>query len=425
MLNRVGTKLATEFTLANVVNLVTAAGRELSGAEAGAFFAHESTARTSAELRLLSRSAAGSTTPFPYPPELSSFTPALRGLGPVVIDDTPPPAHDGRSPSLPARSYLAVPIVSRGGGLVGSLFFAHSQPHAFTAETVQTISSLAAQAAVAVDNARLYETLQQELKARRLAEAELRHARDQLRARAEELEHRVAERTRSLQEAAAQMEEFSYSVSHDLRAPLRAINLYTQMLLEEHGPQLDAGARDFIHRIQRSSQRMDQLTTAVLAYSRISRHELPLTSVPLKPLIEDLLSQHVTLQPPRATVHLVEPLLTVRAHEPVLAQSLANLLMNATKFVAPGVHPEITVSTTEVGHDHVRVWVADNGIGIRPEYQPRLFRLFERLHGRQEYEGTGVGLAIVRRAVERMGGQCGVESDGVHGSRFWIELPRG
>jgi signal transduction histidine kinase len=112
----------------------------------------------------------------------------------------------------------------------------------------------------------------------------------------------------------------------------------------------------------------------------------------------------------------------VLAHEPSLMQVVSNLLSNAVKFVAAGTRPHVTISAETIG-DRARLWVQDNGIGIAPEYQPRLFGLFERVHTEQRFEGTGIGLAIVRKAVERMNGNVGVISDGTSGSRFWVELP--
>ena len=119
------------------------------------------------------------------------------------------------------------------------------------------------------------------------------------------------------------------------------------------------------------------------------------------------------------------PLEPVLGQEVLLGQCLGNLLTNAAKFVAPGVAPRIRVRTERRGTDRVRVWIEDNGIGIDPRQQSRLFRVFERVPTRHPYDGTGIGLAIVRKAVEKMSGTCGVESNGVDGSRFWIELGRG
>jgi PAS domain S-box-containing protein len=257
----------------------------------------------------------------------------------------------------------------------------------------------------------------------RVAQEALHEAQRQLQAHALDLERHVADRTASLREAIAQMEEFSYSVSHDLRAPLRAMNAYAQALVEDYGARLDDTARNYLDRIQRSSVRMEKLTHDVLNYSRVARAEIALTALDLEVLLHDVVLQYRELQAPAAEVQIIRPLLGVRGHEASLGQCCANLLTNAAKFVAPGVKPLIRVSTEPRG-ERVRVWFEDNGIGIAPEYQARLFRVFERVPTRQAYNGTGIGLAIVRKAVEKMGGACGVESDGRNGSRFWIDLPK-
>jgi signal transduction histidine kinase len=156
----------------------------------------------------------------------------------------------------------------------------------------------------------------------------------------------------------------------------------------------------------------------------VARDEVKLASLDLEALIDDVISHYAELQPPKAEVEIFRPLLRVRAHESSLGQCLANLLTNAAKFVEPGVRPKIRVRTERAGEARVKVWIEDNGIGIAPENQARLFRVFERVPSQHPYEGTGIGLAIVRKAVEKMGGTCGVMSDGKTGSRFWIELAR-
>ena len=257
----------------------------------------------------------------------------------------------------------------------------------------------------------------------RAAEDALRRAQDQLQAHAVDLENTVAERTQSLRAAIAQMEEFSYSVSHDLRAPLRAMNAYAEALIEDYGERLDDTANDYLRRIQRSSQRMQNLTRDVLTYSRVAQTEVDLTTVNLENVLRDLIEQYSELQPPKTDLVITEPLHSVRGNESWLGQCLANLLTNAAKFVDPGVQPRIHVWSERVGQ-HVRVWVEDNGVGIPAEHHARLFQVFERVPTPREYEGTGIGLAIVRKATEKMNGCCGFESNAPGGSRFWIELPK-
>lgn len=237
-----------------------------------------------------------------------------------------------------------------------------------------------------------------------------------------ELERRVQERTASLRDAIDQMEEFSYSVSHDLRAPVRAMQGYARALEEDYGHELDPAALEYLDRIVRSGARMDRLIQDVLTYSRLSRREIQIQPVALDRLVREIIQQYPEMQPPRAQVAVQAPLGEVLAHEPSLSQALSNLLSNAVKFVPPEVLPCVVIRT-EPRQGRVRLWITDNGIGIRPEFQPRLFGMFERIHPETKYEGTGIGLAIVRKAVERMGGQVGMESDGVSGSKFWIQLP--
>jgi signal transduction histidine kinase len=242
---------------------------------------------------------------------------------------------------------------------------------------------------------------------------------DKVRAK-EKLEQMVAERTASLREAVAQMEEFSYTVSHDLRAPLRAMQSYTEVLLQDFASLLPAEANDYLKRIATNATRLDKMILDVLTFSRIARAELSLERINLDKLVHQIVEQYPGMQAPDAEVQ-IKPLHDVLGHEPSLTQAISNLLNNAVKFVAPNVKPKICVwSEPEAGG--IRLWVEDNGIGVNPKYQHRLFNMFERVHAGLKYDGTGVGLAIVRKAVERMGGKAGMESDGVNGSRFWIEL---
>jgi PAS domain S-box-containing protein len=254
---------------------------------------------------------------------------------------------------------------------------------------------------------------------RRLAEEELREARNRLQEHATALESKVEERTASLRKAVVQMEEFSYSVSHDLRAPIRAMNQYAKLLAADFGPVLGETGLHYVNRIIRGSERMNQLTLDTLALSRVTREPVCLAPVSLDTLVSDLVAENPALQSPRADVVIEYPLGLVHGTPSLLTQSISNLLVNAAKFVPAGQVPRIRI-WTEVVENRPRLYVRDNGIGIPPEQQARLFGIFERLH--DGYEGTGIGLAIVRKAVERIGGAVGVTSDGKHGSTFWLEF---
>jgi signal transduction histidine kinase len=252
------------------------------------------------------------------------------------------------------------------------------------------------------------------------------HQRDQaqLREHANELEKRVEERTAKLAETISELEAFSYSVSHDLRGPLRTMQGYSHYLIEDAGPALDATCRHYVERIASSAARLDALVQDILAYSRVARAEIRTESIDLAKLINDIIEQYPGFQRPLAEITLREPLQRVLGHEASLTQCISNLLGNAIKFVAPGVVPSIEI-WTEPKQGKVRVWFKDNGIGIDPEMQPKIFKMFEKVHANGHYEGTGIGLAIVRKAVERMCGEVGVESRPGAGSKFWLELPKG
>jgi PAS domain S-box-containing protein len=237
----------------------------------------------------------------------------------------------------------------------------------------------------------------------------------------EELEERVKERTEELREMVQELESFSYSVSHDLRSPLRAMLGFAELALLRGGKQLSPEVEGYLERIRASASRADRLTQDVLTYSRLSRAHLQLTRVDPEKLLQELIQQTPAFQPPRAELHVKVPLPSVMANESSLGQCFSNLLSNAVKFMLPGKTPRIRIWAEPVD-EHIRIWFEDNGIGVEPSNHARIFNLFERVHSSQEFEGTGIGLAIVRKNVERMGGSVGVQSDSGSGSQFWIQL---
>jgi PAS domain S-box-containing protein len=251
---------------------------------------------------------------------------------------------------------------------------------------------------------------------RKYAEQALRQAKD-------ELEQRVEERTARLKETISELEAFSYSVSHDLRAPLRAMQGYSEFLLEDYSEKMDGVGKDYINRILQASGRLDHLVQDLLTYSRVVRSELEIKNIDLEKLIHEVILSYPVLQSPNVTIEIKRPLSKVRGHDGSLTQCVSNLLTNSIKFVADGMSPHVVIRTESRG-DMVHVRFEDNGIGIAPEHQERIFKMFEKAPHRKDYEGTGIGLAIVRKATERMGGKLGVESMPGNGSRFWIDLPK-
>ncbi|MFI5232607.1 MAG: ATP-binding protein [Gemmatimonadales bacterium] len=238
----------------------------------------------------------------------------------------------------------------------------------------------------------------------------------------ESLEHKVRERTEELRSRNEELETYAHSISHDLRAPLRAMHGFSQALLEDCGPQLDDVGRDYAARVVAGARRMDALIQDLLAYSRVSRNDMDLASVSLGDVVHDALAQvEGDVAASGGAVKVAPDLPTVRGHRVALVQSVANLVANGLKFVPPGRTPELRVRA-EKENGVTRLWVEDNGIGIDAAHHERVFGVFERLHQSENYPGTGIGLAIVRKSVERMGGRVGVVSAVGEGSRFWIEL---
>ena len=259
-----------------------------------------------------------------------------------------------------------------------------------------------------------------EQKATRRALAE---ARETLRRYAEDLERRVEERTGKLQETIRSLDAFCYTIAHDLRGPLRAIIGFSAQLLDQYRVRLDEEGVEYLARIKSSGARMDQLILDLLKFGRLNTTELVLEKTDLEGIIRKvLLTFEDEIAHKRARVQIRAPLLPVQASAVILEQVLANLLANALKFVPHNIPPQVEI-WTEAHQGMVRLWVQDNGIGIKPEYFGKLFRPFSRLVNEQDFSGTGIGLAIVSKGVERMGGAVGVESEVRQGSRFWIDLP--
>jgi PAS domain S-box-containing protein len=257
---------------------------------------------------------------------------------------------------------------------------------------------------------------------RKQAEQALHEARTQLQAHARDLEKTVQERTAKLTEMIAELQHVSYAITHDMRAPLRAMNAFASTLMEECETGIDPNhAQEYCRRILSGANRLDKLITDALSYTKCVLLELPMEPVDLSTLIRGILETYPNLHPDHAEIRVEGELPTVLGNESLLTQCFSNLLGNAVKFVAPGIRPEVHIRTVLV-NDRARISIEDNGIGIPRTAQHRLFGMFQKLDSK--YEGTGIGLAIVRKVVDRMGGTVGAESEPGKGSRFWVELRR-
>ena len=248
-----------------------------------------------------------------------------------------------------------------------------------------------------------------------------KQALDQLNA---ELETRIDIRTAELNAKSRELETFAYSVAHDLKAPLRGIDGYSRLLLEEYTASLDDEGRSFLQTIQDSADEMSQLIDDLLAYSRLERRELTTDKIELAPIVNSLVEEKRRETTPHPIDFVIDVNgATAMADSSGLAQSIRNYLDNAIKFTGKVAEPRIEVGSKE-GAESCVLWVKDNGIGFDMKYHDQIFDIFQRLNVTQDYPGTGIGLAIVRKAMERMGGRAWAESEPGHGATFYLEIPK-
>lgn len=252
-----------------------------------------------------------------------------------------------------------------------------------------------------------------------LAQSEARY-----RALAASLEMQVKARTAALEETNKELEAFSYTIAHDLRAPLRAQESFSAALLADFGDVLGECGRDYVRRISHSAMRLNDLVQDLLDFSRLNRADVKMESVDLGRLLGRLQKEmEVEITEAEAEIEMEPICFFVRGHEATLETVVVNLLSNAIKFRKRDVAPKIKIFATE-RNGSVRLTIEDNGIGIAPEHHEQVFGVFNRLHKAGEYPGTGIGLAIVKRAVERMNGRVGIVSREGEGSQFWFELQK-
>jgi len=240
----------------------------------------------------------------------------------------------------------------------------------------------------------------------------------------QELEQRVIQRTRQLEAANQEMEAFTYSVSHDLRAPLRAINGYTNLLIEEQAAQLDDEGRRILDIVRTSANKMDQLITDLLALSRMTRAEPKSTRVDMAALARSVYQEVASPEVQQNFSFTVSALPAAFGDPNLLHQVWTNLLANAIKFTLPRDERRIEVGSF-LDNEAVIYFIKDSGVGFNPAYADKLFGVFQRLHKAEEFEGTGVGLAIVQRIIQRHGGRVWAESQVNQGATFYFTLGEG
>jgi PAS domain S-box-containing protein len=406
LLNSVGPLLAVELDLDRLVQSVTDVATRLVGAEFGALFHNVLNERgESYMLYTLSGVPREAFSKFPMPRNTGIFAPTFRGEGIVRSDDITKdprygqnPPYNGMPPGhLPVRSYLAAPVISRTGEVLGGLFFGHSRASVFSEQHEQLVSGLAAQASIAIDNARLFDQVRRE-------------------------RERVEEANLALRRANSDLEQFAYSASHDLQEPLRMVSIYSQMLKKKFSGQLGPAGEEFIGYTIQGATRMENLVRDLLAYTRASSvSDEAITLVDANQVLEYAITGLKLAIDQAGGSVTSSPLPVVRIRAVHLQQIFQNLITNALKY--RGSEPPRIHVAAERRNEEWMFSVADNGIGIDHRYQEQIFGIFKRLHSAAEYSGTGIGLAICRRIVDRAGGKIWVESELGKGSRFCFTLP--
>jgi light-regulated signal transduction histidine kinase (bacteriophytochrome) len=251
--------------------------------------------------------------------------------------------------------------------------------------------------------------------------AERGRAEDEVRKLNNELESRVSARTRELAMTNKELESFSYSISHDLRTPLRSLDGFSQVLLENYGPCLDEQGRNYLKRIRAASQRMAQLIDDMLMLARITRDRMEITQVDLSRLATSIYYELKQTYSSCEVEIVIEPGMEVQADEVLMEIALRNLLDNACKFTQKTPQPKVEFGSEVV--DGTRAYfVRDNGVGFNMAYVSKLFKPFQRLHTEDEFEGTGVGLAIVQRVISRHGGRVWAIGEEGKGATFYFTL---
>jgi light-regulated signal transduction histidine kinase (bacteriophytochrome) len=330
---------------------------------------------------------------------------ALKRGEPQIIDThkLPPGPEVDALLASGVHAYMVMPMIA-SGELIGAVSFGGASA-TFPAEQVSIAREAATQLAIAVTQARLYE---------------------QVKLHAGELEVRVRERTTELEAANAELDAFAYSVSHDLRAPLRAVDGYAQMLEEDYGERLDAEGTRMLSAVRASSERMARLIDDLLAFSRLSREPLQTRPIRLDELVKQVIDETRAENEGRNIEFAVGELGTVDADPALLKQALANLLRNAIKFTSKEDPAVIQIDRQSEGGpgESTTYYVKDNGVGFDMKYYDRMFGVFQRLHSAAEYPGTGVGLAIVQRIVHRHAGTIWAESKPGEGATFYFTLRR-
>lgn len=343
----------------------------------------------------------------------------IKNRSPILVNRNPDemknevrwlPIGDDAQPSA---SIMISPMLV-GDKVIGAISAQSYRLNAYNDEYLALLSGAANQIAIAIENAHLYEKLQTELSERKRAEAEVRELNAAL-------EKHVRRRTAELEAANNELSSFTYTISHDLRAPLRGIHGLSHIFLEEFGTEFSDEARDYIRRIQGNARQMGELIDSLLTFTHLGRQPIHKVHLEMGELVQKTFDQ-LTKEESRKIDFVLKPMPAVYADRTLLALAITNLLSNAIKFTARRETARVEFGSQQIGQE-VIYYIRDNGEGFDMAYASKLFGVFQRLHQQEEFEGTGVGLAIVQRIIERHGGRVWAEGSPGQGATFYFTVP--